>query len=154
MVYSCLDLHGTSLVGGLARVRIEDWKCQLIHFAIMHGDEKLSRLNSRGNKCGRPNRGTARRDSDHEVSSNPKSLGVPWIDLNIAILRIKLSQHVRFSGSRVGMPLRRRSASGQKKERILFVRLLRRFARLLEEKTRSAINGKEAAILEQPRQGK
>jgi hypothetical protein len=123
------------------------WKCQPIYFVIVHRDEKLSRLNGRGNKCGGPNRGTARRNSDYRVSLNPKFLGIPWIDLNIALLRIKLSQHVRFSGSRVGMPLRRRSASGQKKERILFVSLLWRFARFLEEKTRSAINGKEAAIL-------
>ena len=79
-----------------------------------------------------------------------KSLGILWIDLNIALLRIKLSQHVGFSGSGVGMPLRRGSASGQKKEGILFVRLLWRFARFLEEKLRSAINSKETAILEQP----
>jgi hypothetical protein len=48
------------------------------------------------------------------------------------------------------MPLRRRSASSQKKERIILIRLLRAFARLLEEKACFAIKSKEPAILEKP----
>src|SRR3981081_3330710 len=47
------------------------------------------------------------------------------------------------------MPLRRGSTSRQEKERIFRVWLLRGLARFFEDKARLAINGKEAAILEQ-----